>query len=120
MASGTWGDPNVYTKAETDAAISQSAASVVISATKGTKVNEFIANIMLCGKIVVISVYMTFNANVSRSDVLATLDLPSNFVKNWFNGDAGFNLGINSKNLLADKAFASGASAAGQIIGVIS
>lgn len=26
MASGTWGDPNVYTKAETDAAIAQSAA----------------------------------------------------------------------------------------------
>lgn len=26
MASGTWGDPNVYTKAETDSAIAQSAA----------------------------------------------------------------------------------------------
>lgn len=26
MASGTWGDPNVYTKAETDAAIAQSTA----------------------------------------------------------------------------------------------
>lgn len=29
MASGTWGDPNVYAKAETDAAIAQSAANLI-------------------------------------------------------------------------------------------
>lgn len=31
MASGTWGDPNVYTKAETDAAIQQSTANLVVT-----------------------------------------------------------------------------------------
>ena len=97
----------------------QSTAINSVSVTKGAKVNIITTSVILCGKIVIMSVYMVFGANVVKPDVLATLDLPGNFVTNWFTGDSGLNFGKGTKNLLADKAFASGASVSSQIIGVI-
>lgn len=48
MASGTWGDPNVYTKAETDAAIQQSAAIEKFSVTFPSSITDLQVRGMNC------------------------------------------------------------------------
>lgn len=68
----------------------------VITCTKGTNIGDFTFTCVKYGKIVVLSYYFTTTGGVTRDSIIATLDMPTNFVRTFFNGSS-IRMHINEK-----------------------
>lgn len=82
-----------------------------------SKINSVVANADQIGKLVVVTFYFTATSAISRGETLYTIDLPSAFARNYFSGK--INLALNTKEVRADAAIASGEVVSGTYIGLL-
>lgn len=82
-----------------------------------SKINSVVANADQIGELVFVEFYFTATSAISRGETLYTIDLPSAFARNYFSGK--INLALNTKEVRADAAIASGEVVSGTYIGLL-
>lgn len=107
-----------------DSIIQKSLGSYQASSTKSEKVSsDTNLAIAVTGKTVVVSYYVPVTVNMSRGDIIATLNIPSEFITNGYNSDdinkKSVALYINTKNFIADESITAGTTLRGQVVGVM-
>ena len=102
----------------------QPLGSYQASSTKGAKVSsDTNLAVAVTGKTVVVSYYVPVTANMSKGDIIGTLNIPSDFITNGYSSDLinkkSVNLAMNTKDFTADESISSGTTLRGQIVGVM-
>lgn len=107
-----------------DSTIQKPFDSYVASYTKSAKISsDTNLAVAVTGKIVVVSYYVPVTANMSRGDIIATINIPTEFITNGYNSDdinkKSVALYINTKNFIADESITAGTTLRGQVVGVM-